>query len=85
MSIYYKLASDGVIWEKIGNQIVMANLNSGKYCNISENSGLYAWELIINGASSDCVHQALANIFTNYDETCKRQVEKYSGLEFKKS
>lgn len=75
MSTYYKLASDGVIWEKIGDQIVMANLNSGRYSNISESSGLVAWELMMMGASHEDIHQYLSEYFTHYDEGSRAQID----------
>ena len=70
MAVYYKLANSGVIWEKIGDQIVMANLDSGRYCNVSEASGVVVWELMMMGCSLELIHQKMPQYFTNYDDFC---------------
>ena len=74
MAVYYKLANSGVIWEKIGDQIVMANLDSGRYCNVSEASGVVVWELMMMGCSLELIHQKMPQYFTNYDDFCINQV-----------
>jgi hypothetical protein len=74
MIVSYKLADEGVVWENIGGQIVMANLSSGRYCSMSEKSSVLLWELIIGGTSLNIIHKHLSNHFKNYDETAINQI-----------
>lgn len=77
MSVTYELASHGVIWEKIGNQLMMANLDSGRYCNVHEHSGVLVWELIMAGFSQEVIHEKLSNYFENYDSLAIKQINEF--------
>jgi hypothetical protein len=75
MSTYFKLASEGVVWENIGGQIVIANLNSGGYCSISEKSGVLLWESLMAKLSIEATHQHFSTHFKNYDTVATSQVD----------
>jgi len=49
MNNYISTASDSVIWEVIGHQVVAANMSSGIYCNIQSGSGVVLWHLLLSG------------------------------------
>lgn len=59
MGDYINLASDSIIWENIGGQIVTADMSSGVYCNIEAGSGVATWNLLLSGMSCTQVKDAL--------------------------
>jgi hypothetical protein len=59
-------AHSGTVWEKIGSQIVMASLDTGKYCSIDEGSGTLIWEMLMSGHSIKTLHGHLKNYYGDY-------------------
>ena len=49
MDQYVTLASDSVIWENIGGQVLTANLNTGVYCNLESGTACVIWHLLMSG------------------------------------
>lgn len=77
MTSIYKISSEGVIWEKIGEQIMIANLESGQYCNIQKNTGTMIWELVTSGISTEELHMLLTQSFKDYDQQAMTQVDEF--------
>lgn len=63
MKRYVNLASEGVIWEQLGDQIVVANMESGIYCNIQSGTGVVVWNLLLAGKSFDEVKSQICSYF----------------------
>ena len=63
MQSYINLASDSVIWEMLGGQIVTANMETGMYCNVEAGSGVVIWHLLLAGLSVDEVVEALKSYY----------------------
>jgi hypothetical protein len=52
MDQYVTLASDSVIWENIGGQVLTANLNTGVYCNLESGTACVVWHLLMSGLNT---------------------------------
>jgi len=59
VSQYVDFASESVIWENIGGQIVTANMNTGVYCNVESGTGVVLWCLLLSGLNVDEVVLAM--------------------------
>lgn len=69
MKRYVNLASEGVIWEQLGDQIVVANMESGVYCNIQSGTGVAIWNLLLAGKSFDEVKSQICSYFKEVPES----------------
>ncbi len=74
MQNYYQIASDAVIWEKIGNQIVIADLATGVYGCIEIEVGVLIWELLMQGESDNEINRILEN---HYQTSCEPSTTKF--------
>ncbi|GEM_PF-3828306 len=70
----YNIANESIIWEKIGKQIVIADLTTGKYCCIENESGVLAWECLMSGHTQENLLLTLAGIYKNFDAKCHQQI-----------
>ena len=80
MNRYVNLASEGVIWEQLGDQIVVANMESGIYCNIQSGTGVAIWNLLLAGKSFDEVKSQLCSYFKETPESLDADFEHFIQL-----
>ena len=84
MKSHYEIAGDHVIWEKLGTHIVIAELKTGKYCNIANLSGMQIWELLLTGYSLTEINEIFSKHYANYEsesiKLTKKFIEKLTNL-----
>lgn len=68
MEAFVSLASDSVIWEVLGNQVVTANMETGVYCNIDEGTGVVIWHLLLSGKSIENISELLSDFYNQSKE-----------------
>lgn len=73
-NLSYTTASESIIWEKIGKQIVIADLTTGKYCCIENESGTVVWEHLLQGLTYAELIKTLSNYYINFDDKAHEQV-----------
>ena len=69
MNQYITLASDSVIWENIGGQVLAANLNTGVYCNLEGGVACVIWHLLMSGLKISELEEAMRAHYENLPPT----------------
>jgi hypothetical protein len=77
MNIYITTASDSVIWEVIGHQVVTANMSSGIYCNIESGSGIVLWHLLLSGLTIPEIEPLMKNHYQNIPENFSSHMDSF--------
>lgn len=80
MNQYITLASDSVIWENIGGQVLAANLNTGVYCNLETGVACVIWHLLMSGLMISELELYLLDYYQNlppaFSQECHAFIEK---------
>ena len=73
----FEIMNEHIIWEKIGKQITIADLMTGKYCCISIESGVCIWLLALNHYSMSEIIDILSNNYSLDKDFSSAIVEKF--------
>ena len=73
----FEIVNDHIIWEKIGKQITIADLMTGKYCCIAVESGVIIWLLALNHYSKLEIKSILRDHYCLDQEFSSMIVEKF--------
>lgn len=75
MNQYATLASDSVIWENIGGQVLTANLSTGVYCNLGVGTACVIWHLLISGLSMNELASHMKKHYDSIPESFLKDVD----------
>jgi hypothetical protein len=75
----YQIAGDHVIWEKLGNHVVIAELKTGKYCNIVNPTGIHTWELLTAGYTPLEINDFFSQYYVNVDIAASKSIQEFTN------